>query len=72
MKKISVGNKAMSTRVTADKYLAATICISVRGFVRSNSIVPDFCSSANILIVTAVIKKRKSQGAIINSESRVA
>jgi hypothetical protein len=67
-----VGMIANNTNTTAEVYFAKTIFISDSGFVRSNSIVPDLCSSANILIVTAGMRNKKSQGAIRNNASNVA
>ena len=67
-----VGIKALTTSKTAEVYLAVTICKSDNGLVRSNSIVPDFCSSANIFIVIAGMRKRKRSGARIKNESKFA
>ena len=60
------------TSRTAEAYLAVTICKSDNGLVRSNSMVPVFCSSANIFIVIAGIRKRKRSGARIKKESKLA
>lgn len=64
-----VGTNAISTRMTAEKYFAKTICISDTGCVNRISIVPLRCSSANIFIVTAGIRKRNTHGAIMNNGS---
>lgn len=52
--------------------MATTICKSDNGLVNKNSIVPVLCSSENVFIVIAGIRKRKSKGARIKNESKLA
>jgi hypothetical protein len=52
------------------KYLERIISKSVSGFVNNNSMVPLFFSSAKLRMVMAGIKKRYTQGAIINKPSK--
>ena len=67
-----VGSRAKMIRITAAMYLASTSCISVSGFVSSNSIVPVRRSSLKLRMVTAGTRKRKTHGAMKNSGARSA
>jgi hypothetical protein len=62
----------IATRIIPAKYFARMICISVSGRVRSNSIVPDFFSSAKERMVIAGMRKRKTHGPIEKSVSMLA
>lgn len=69
MKYISVGNKEKITRTKPARYLARITSMSLRGFVKSSSIVPVLLSSENMRIVMAGIRKRNTHGAIKNKVS---
>ena len=67
-----VGNNAISTNTKPARYFAQIISHEVSGLVFNNSIVPVLFSSEKDRIVTAGIKIRNTQGAIVKSESRLA
>lgn len=64
---MSVGANVRAVKVKVARNFPKTISISVMGLVSSSSIVPDFFSSENDLIVIAGMKNNRINGIISNA-----